>query len=76
MARIAEKYITERVKIDKLIPGGQAIGTMTDGKKAMLWNALPGEIVTEFQITKNKSHYLEGIATKIEQDSERRRRYG
>lgn len=72
MARIAEKYITERVKIDKLIPGGQAIGTMTDGKKAMLWNALPGEIVTEFQITKNKSHYLEGIATKIEQDSERR----
>lgn len=66
------KYITERVTIDKLIPGGQAIGTLADGKKAMLWNALPGEVVTEFQLTKNKSHYLEGVATKIEQASERR----
>lgn len=60
------------VKIDKLIPGGQALGTLPDGKKAMLWNALPGEIVTDFKITKNKSHYLEGIAIKIEQPSERR----
>lgn len=60
------------VKIDKLIPGGQAIGTLPDGKKIMLWNALPGEVITDFQITKNKSHYLEGIATKIEQPSERR----
>ncbi len=66
------KYITERVTIDKLIPGGQAIGTLADGKKAMLWNALPGEVITEFQLTKNKSHYLEGVATKIEQASERR----
>ncbi len=66
------KYITERVIIDKLIPGGQAIGTLADGKKAMLWNALPGEVITEFQLTKNKSHYLEGVATKIEQTSERR----
>lgn len=60
------------VQIDKLIPGGQAIGTMPDGKKAMLWNALPGEIVTDFQITKNKNHYLEGFATQIEQPSKRR----
>ena len=61
-----------QIKVDKLIPGGQAIGTLPDGKKAMLWNALPGELVTDFKITKNKSHYLEGIATKIEQPSERR----
>lgn len=60
------------VKIDKLIPGGQAIGTLPDGKKAMLWNALPGELVVDFRITKNKSHYLEGIATQIEQPSGRR----
>lgn len=60
------------VKIDKLIPGGQALGTLPDGKKVMLWNVLPGEIVTDFKITKNKSHYLEGIAIKIEQPSERR----
>ncbi len=61
-----------QIRVDKLIPGGQAIGTMPDGKKAMLWNALPGEIVTDFQLTKNKSHYLEGIATKLEGHSERR----
>lgn len=66
------QYITERIKIDKFIPGGQTIATLADGKKAMLWNALPGEIVTEIQITKNKSHYLEGIATKIEQNSSHR----
>lgn len=60
------------ITVDKLIPGGQAIGTMPDGKKVMLWNALPGEIVTEFKTTKNKSHYLEGIATEISAPSERR----
>lgn len=51
-------------KIEKLVPGGQGIATLEDGKKAFLWNALPGEEV-EFEITKNKKSYCEGIATKI-----------
>ena len=51
-------------KIDKLVPGGQGITTLADGKKAFLWNALPGEEV-EFEITKNKHSYCEGIATKV-----------
>ena len=51
-------------KIDKLVPGGQGIATLADGKKAFLWNALPGELV-EFEITKNKRSYCEGIATNI-----------
>lgn len=67
-----DRLYTETIKIDKLIPGGQALGTMADGKKAMLWNALPDEVVTKIKITKNKSHYLEGIATKVEQLSARR----
>ncbi len=54
-----------QVKIDKLVPGGQGIGTLEDGKKAFVWNALPGETV-DFDTTKNKKSYCEGVATKIE----------
>ena len=60
------------VKIDKIIPGGQALGTLPDGKKAFFWNALPDEIITAYEITKNKSHYIEAIATSIEQPSPHR----
>lgn len=66
------KILTERVVIEKMIPGGQALGTLENGKKAMLWNAIPGEIVTEIEATKDKSSYLEGIATKIENPSSHR----
>ncbi len=57
------------VKIEKLIPGGYALGTDKDGKKIFFWNALPGETVVDFEITKNKSSYAEAIATKIENPS-------
>ena len=60
------------LKIEKLIPGGQALATDESGKKVFLWNALPGETVLEYQITKNKSHYAEAIATKIENPSKHR----
>lgn len=53
------------VKIEKVIPGGMALGSLADGKKVFFWNALPGETVEEYNIVKNKSHYLEAIATKI-----------
>ena len=53
-----------QAKIDKLVPGGQGIATLEDGKKAFIWNALPGEVV-EFEVTKDKRSYCEGIATKV-----------
>ena len=53
------------IKIEKIIPGGQGLGTGEDGKKIFFWNALPSEEITEYQITKNKSHYAEAIATQI-----------
>ncbi|MBR2658522.1 class I SAM-dependent RNA methyltransferase [Candidatus Saccharibacteria bacterium] len=53
------------MKIEKIIPGGQSLATDENGKKIFFWNALPGEIVEEYVITKNKSHYAEAIATKI-----------
>lgn len=55
-------------KIDKLVPGGQGIATLDDGKKAFIWNALPGETV-DFDVTKSKRSYCEGVATKIETTS-------
>ena len=58
-------------KIEKLVPGGQGIATLDDGKKAFIWNALPGETV-EFEITKNKRSYCEGVATKIIEKSTHR----
>lgn len=62
----------EPVKIEKFIPGGQALGTLASGKKIMLWGALPDEIVTKWEVSKEKSSFVEGIATEIEQTSPQR----
>ncbi|MBQ9017734.1 class I SAM-dependent RNA methyltransferase [Candidatus Saccharibacteria bacterium] len=53
------------IKVEKIIPGGQSLATADDGKKIFFWNALPGEEVTDFLVTKNKSHYTEAIATEV-----------
>ena len=53
------------IKIEKPIPGGQGLGANSDGKKIFFWNTLPNEMVEEYKVTKNKSHYQEAIATKI-----------
>jgi tRNA/tmRNA/rRNA uracil-C5-methylase (TrmA/RlmC/RlmD family) len=57
--------------IEKLVPGGQGLATLENGKKAFIWNALPSETV-EFEITKDKRSYCEGIATKILQSVDER----
>ncbi len=62
----------EKVRIEKLIPGGQALGTLSSGKKVMLWGALPGELVANIQITKEKSSFAEGIARNILEPSPHR----
>lgn len=59
----------EPVIIEKIIPGGQALGTLESGKKVMLWGALPGEKVIKWQATKNKSSFIEGIAEAVETPS-------
>lgn len=70
------EYITERITIEKLVPGGQGLATLSDGensgKKVFLWNALPGEIATRIQLTKNKSTYTEGIVLDFEKPSPHR----
>lgn len=54
----------EEVTVDKLVHGGQGLGTLSDGRKVFLWNALPGERVNA-HITKAKKDFCEGIATEI-----------
>ncbi len=59
------------VLIDKIVPGGQGLGTLDDGRKAFVWNALPGERVL-FDMTKKKSKYVEGVAVMINDPSPER----
>jgi 23S rRNA (uracil1939-C5)-methyltransferase len=59
------------VVIDKLIHGGQGIGTLDSGKRALVWGVLPGEKVI-FCETKKRSDFIEGIATKVLQASKDR----
>lgn len=55
---------TYEVTIDKLVHGGQGLGSSADGKKVFAWNALPGERVL-VEARKNKKNYLEGTATQV-----------
>lgn len=61
----AEEYITERISVEKNIPGGYALATLADGKKIFLWNALPGEVVTKARIVKSKNSFVEAVAEEI-----------
>ena len=60
------------LSVEKIIPGGYGLDTLSDGKKIFLWNALPGEVIEEYDTTKLKSHFVEGIATKISHPSSHR----
>lgn len=65
------KQQTHTVTLDAIIGGGQAIGTLTSGKKALVWGGLPGETV-EFRVTKKKSSLVEGVVTEITDPSSQR----
>ena len=61
----------DSVKIDKLVHGGQGLGTLPDGKKIFVWNALPGETV-KVRLVKGKKGWAEGIAEEILEPSPER----
>lgn len=65
------KQIFETLRLEKIVGGGQAIGTLSDGRKAFVWGGLPGELVT-IRVTKKKSHFIEGIVTEIIEKSPER----
>lgn len=52
------------VKLEKIVGGGQALGTLEDGRKLFVWGGLPDEEV-RVQLTKKKSSYAEGIVVEV-----------
>lgn len=61
----------EVVEIQKLVHGGQGLGTLADGRKVFVWNALPGEHV-RIEITKKRRDYAEAIAVEVIESSPER----
>ncbi len=59
------------VTLDRIIGGGQTIGTLPEGKKCLVWGGLPGEQVA-VQLTKKKSSYVEGVVTEVIKPSAKR----
>lgn len=57
--------------MEKIVGGGQAIGTLDDGRKAFVWGGLPKELVT-IRVTKKKSHFVEGVVIEIIEKSPER----
>ena len=68
---IMRKIASEIIKLEKIIPGGQTLGNLADGRKVFVWGALPNEIA-RIEIYKNKKSYAEAIATEILEQSDLR----
>ena len=66
-----KKQIFETLRLEKIVGGGQAIGTLDDGRKAFVWGGLPKELIT-IRVTKKKSHFVEGVVTEIIEKSPER----
>lgn len=58
------RQIFETLTLEKIVGGGQALGTLADGRKCFVWGGLPGETVT-VRITKKKSHFVEAVVEKV-----------
>ncbi len=61
----------ETVKLNKVVGGGQTMGTLADGRKVFAWGGLPDELV-ELRITKSKSKMAEAVVTKVIEPSPER----
>ena len=62
---------SETLTLDKIVGGGQALGTLEDGRKAFVWGGLPGEQVS-IRVTKKKSHLVEGVVSEVLKASKER----
>jgi 23S rRNA (uracil1939-C5)-methyltransferase len=52
------------VVIEKVVHGGQGLGTLPDGRKVFVWGALPGERVM-VRVLKGKKSYAEAIVEQV-----------
>lgn len=63
--------LIKTLTLDKIIGGGQTLGQLDYGKKALVWGGLPGEKV-DILVTKKKSSFIEGIVTEVHEPSAER----
>ena len=54
----------EIIDLQKVVPGGQTLGLLADGRKIFVWGGLPDEKV-EVEIYKSKKSYAEGNVTRV-----------
>lgn len=59
------------VILEKIVGGGQALGTLGGGRKVFVWGGLPGEKV-EVQLTKSKSKMAEAVVSGVIEPSPER----
>lgn len=59
------------VTLDKIVGGGQTLGTLEGGRKIFVWGGLPSETV-EVQMTKKKSNLAEGVVVEVISPSKER----
>lgn len=59
------------ITLDKIVGGGQSLGTLEGGRKMFVWGGLPGENVSA-QMTKKKSNLAEGIVVDVLKASDER----
>ncbi|OYW84814.1 hypothetical protein B7Z17_03445, partial [Candidatus Saccharibacteria bacterium 32-49-10] len=53
-----------QITLEKIVGGGQTLGTLDDGRKVFVWGGLPGETV-EVRITKKKSRMVEAVVERV-----------
>ncbi|MET0779842.1 MAG: TRAM domain-containing protein [Candidatus Saccharimonadales bacterium] len=56
------------IVIEKMVHGGQGLGTLPDGRKVFVWGALPGEKVLA-KILKGKKSYAEAVVEQVVEPS-------
>ncbi len=66
-----KRFKIETATLDRIVGGGQALGTLENGKKLFAWGGLPGEVVS-VQLTKQKSSFVEGKVVEVHSVSDQR----
>jgi 23S rRNA (uracil1939-C5)-methyltransferase len=58
------KQVSDTVRLEKIVGDGQALGTLANGTKVLVWGALPSEIA-EVRIIKRKGRKAHAVAERI-----------
>lgn len=66
-----KKPFIEEIVLEKIVGGGQTLGTIADGRKAFVWGGLPEEKVRA-EFTKQKKNYVEGTVIEVVTPSKQR----